>query len=134
MLPFYFLSVLMNAAIGYILAFGSEETMEDEGLSFSLNNQVFRLVLGALSMITGILKLLSPVGGNIPVIGDLFPALTNMTGGFVLVFEYYRTKTTINTEASEKMGEIITKNRKLAGFVCLGAAVLHFVFYSVLFL
>jgi hypothetical protein len=139
MAPFYFLSILLNAALGYILAFNQEETGEEETLSFSLNNRVFRLVLGALSMVTGVLKLLSPMyvpGGSqqLPVLGDLFPALCNLAGGFILVFEYYRSKTTISTEASVRLEELIAKNRKLAGFVCLGAALFHLVFSSVLFL
>ncbi|MDR1929374.1 MAG: hypothetical protein LBQ44_01975 [Treponema sp.] len=131
MLPFYFLSVLLNAAIGYILAFKREETGEDETLNFSLDNQVLRLILGALSMVTGILKVLSPVEGNIPVIGDLVPALANLAGGFILVFEYYRNKSSISTEASEKLGDLIALNRKLAGFVCLGAALSHLLFQQV---
>jgi hypothetical protein len=140
MLPIYFLSILLNAAIGYILAFNQEETGEDEALSFSLNNQVLRLILGALSMVTGVLKLLSPAtvpgssASQLPVLGDLLPALVNLCGGFILVFEYYRNKSTISTEASEKLGELVAKNRKLAGFVCLGTALLHLVFSSVLFL
>jgi hypothetical protein len=134
MLPFYFLTILFNAVSGYVLAFRSEETREEHGFSFSLDNEVFRLILGAASIFTGLLKILSPVAGNIPVVGDLVPALTNLLGGFILVFEYYRNRTTLRSEAVEKLGEIIEKNRKIAGFVSLGAAILHFVFYSVLFL
>jgi hypothetical protein len=90
--------------------------------------------LGAASIFTGLLKILSPVAGNIPVIGDLVPALANLSGGFIMVFEYYRNRTTVHSEAVEKLGDIIDKNRKIAGFVFIGAAVLHFVFYSVPFL
>jgi hypothetical protein len=134
MLPFYLLTILFNAVSGYVLAFRSEEIREEHGFSFSLDNEVFRFILGAASIFTGLLKILSPVAGNIPVVGDLVPALTNLLGGFILVFEYYRNRTTLRSEAAEKLGEIIEKNRKIAGFVSLGAAVLHFVFYSVLFL
>ncbi|MDR0585838.1 MAG: hypothetical protein LBG26_01210 [Treponema sp.] len=134
MLPFYLLTILFNAVSGYVLAFRQEETHEENGFSFSFDNEVFRLILGAASIFTGIFKILSPVGGNIPVIGDLVPALANLAGGFILVFEYYRNRTTVRSEAVEKMGDIIEKNRKIAGFISLGAAVLHFVFYSVPFL
>ncbi|MDR2048835.1 MAG: hypothetical protein LBP69_05220 [Treponema sp.] len=134
MLPFYFLTILFNAVLGYVLAFRQKEVREENGFSLSFDNEVFRLVLGAASMFTGILKILSPVAGNIPVIGDLVPALANLLGGFILVFEYYRNRTTVHSEAVEKTGDMIEKNRKIAGFVSIGAAVLHFVFYSVLFL
>jgi hypothetical protein len=134
MLPFYFLTILFNAVSGYVLAFRREEIREENGFSFSFDNEVFRLILGAVSIFTGILKVLSPVAGNIPVIGDLVPALANLVGGFILVFEYYRNRTTVRSEAVEKMGDIVEKNRKIAGFISLGAAVLHFVFYPVPFL
>ncbi|MDR2142744.1 MAG: hypothetical protein LBP29_00045 [Treponema sp.] len=134
MLPFYFLTILFNAVSGYVLAFRQEEIREKNGFSLSFDNEVFRLILGAASIFTGILKILSPVAGNIPVVGDLVPALANLAGGFILVFEYYRKGTTVRSEAVEKTGAIVEKNRKLAGFISLGAAVLHFVFYPVLFL
>jgi hypothetical protein len=134
MLPFYLLTILFNAVLGYVLAFRKEELRGENSFSFSLDNEVFRLILGAASIFTGLLKILSPVAGNIPVIGDLVPALANLLGGFILVFEYYRNRTTVHSEAVEKLGDIIDKNRKIAGFVFIGAAVLHFVFYSVPFL
>ncbi|MDR0403992.1 MAG: hypothetical protein LBH35_10455 [Treponema sp.] len=130
---FYFLSILCNAASGYILAFRKEEIRE-EGFSFSFDNGVFRLVLGVISVFTGLLKILSPMAGNIPVIGDLVPALANLAGGFVLAFEYYRNHTTLRSEAVEKLDSIIEKNKKAAGSFFIGAAVLHFVFYPILFL
>jgi hypothetical protein len=134
MLPFYLLTILFNAVSGYVLAFRKEESRGENGFSFSLDNEVFRLVLGAASIFTGLLKILSPVAGNIPVIGDLVPALANLAGGFILVFEYYRNRTALRSEAVEKIGNIVDKNRKITGFVSVGAAVLHFVFYSVPFL
>jgi hypothetical protein len=134
MLPFYFLTILFNAVLGYVLVFRERETREENGFSFSLDNEVFRLVLGAASVLTGLFKILSPVAGNIPVIGDLLPALANLAGGFILIFEYYRNRTTLRSEAVEKFGDIVDKNRKAAGFVAIGAAILHFVFHSVPFL
>jgi hypothetical protein len=133
MLPIYFLSILLNILCGYLFAFSGNET-EKEGLSFHLNNETVRLVIGVLCLLTGILKILSPVGGNVPVVGDLVPALANLAGGFILAFEFYRNRSTVDSMAAERIGEIIEKNRKLTGFVCLAAGVLHFIFYSVLFL
>jgi hypothetical protein len=134
MLPFYLLTILFNAMSGYTLAFRKEKPQGDNGFSFSLDNEVFRLVLGAASIFIGLLKILSPVAGNIPVIGDLVPATANLAGGFILVFEYYQNHTTLRSEAVEKLGDIVEKNRKIVGFVSIGAAVLHFVFYPVPFL
>jgi hypothetical protein len=133
MLPFYFLTILFNAVTGYVLAFCEQETREG-GFSFSLYSEVFRLALGAASILTGLFKVLSPVTGNIPVIGDLLPALCNLGSGFILVFEYYRNRSEIRSGAAEDIAVFTEKYRKLAGYVCLAAAALHFVFYPVLFL
>jgi hypothetical protein len=131
MLPFYFLSIMFNAVTGIILAFRGEETLEESGFSFSLDNEVFRLMLGAASVFTGFLKLLSPVAGNIPVIGDLIPALANLAGGAILVFEYYRNRSTLNSDAALRLGETIGKIRKLAGFAAIAAAAIHFICYPI---
>jgi hypothetical protein len=133
MLPFYFLTILFNAVTGYVLAFCGAETRKG-GFSFSLQNETFRLALGAASVLTGLFKLLSPVAGNVPIVGDLFPALCNLGGGFILVFEYYRNRSEVPSDAAEKISLFTEKYRKLAGIVSLAAAVLHFVFYPVLFL
>ena len=130
----YLLSVLLNALTGIILVFCKEEA--DKGVfSFSLNNETVRLVIGALSFITGILKILSPVAGNIPVIGDFYPALTGLAGGFILVIEYYSNKAPDSTAIAymERIVSIINRHRKLLGFACLAAALIHFIFCPINF-
>ena len=135
MLPVYFLSVLFNGLAGGILAFGKVETeTEGGGFSFSLNNETIRLGIGVITFITGILKILSPVGGNIPVAGDLFPALAGLAGGFIMAFDFYRRHNTIDALSVEKLADFVDKNRKTLGFVCITAAALHFIFYPVIFL
>jgi hypothetical protein len=133
MLPFYLLSIVLNVFLGYVLAF-CDETVEPGALALKFDNETLRLVTGGLSMGTGVLKLLSPVAGSVPVAGDLFPALANLAGGFILVFEFYRNRSSIITGAPERLGEFLEKKRKFAGFCCLAAAGLHFIFYPVLFL
>ena len=135
MMPVYFLSILLNGLTGGILAFGKEEA-EGGGFSFSLHNETLRLGIGALTFITGFLKILSPVnvGGNIPVAGDLVPALAGLAGGFILAFEFYRRRNTMDSPAVERIEGLIRKSRKSLGFFCIAAAALHWIFYSVLFL
>ncbi|MDR0689871.1 MAG: hypothetical protein LBG08_06365 [Spirochaetaceae bacterium] len=136
MIQFYFLSILLNAVSGYVLIM--EDTEQDHafetGPRFSLNNETIRLVLGILTLVGGLLKLLSSIQGDIPVIGDLFPALFGLFAGFILVFNYYRTKTSIESEKSELVERILTQNKRWIGFVTIASAVLHFLFPSVLFL
>ena len=131
--PIYFLSIALNALVGYILVFGKEEA-EEGALSLNFDSETTRLLIGVLAAVTGLLKILSPVAGDVPVVGDLVPALTGLGGGFILAFEFYRRRNTVHSSAMERIAELIAKNRKLSGFVCLGAAVLHLIFYPVLFL
>jgi len=133
MLPIYFLSIALNAVVGYILTFGKEEA-EGEALSLNVDSETTRLLVGVLAAVTGLLKILSPVAGSVPVVGDLVPALTALGGGFILAFEYFRRRNTVHSLSAERIEGLIAKNRKLAGFVCLGAAAIHLIFYPVLFL
>jgi uncharacterized membrane-anchored protein len=136
MIQFYFLSVLFNAAAGYVLVM--EEKDRDEGIKtgsyFSLDNDTVRLILGILTLVSGLLKLLSVIQGDIPVIGDLLPAVMGLLAGFILIFEYYHTKTELEVKNSEILERILLKNKKWIGFVAIASAILHFLFPSVLFL
>jgi hypothetical protein len=135
MIQIYFLSILLNAGGGFVLFSNSgkgESAIEDE-IHFSLQNETFRLILGILCALVGLLKLLSPVHGDIPVIGDLVPAAAGLAAGFVLLFDYYHGRSFFE-EGDGRMRTIITVNRRWIGFVVMAAALLHFIFPGVLLL
>jgi uncharacterized membrane protein HdeD (DUF308 family) len=140
MIQFYFLSILLNGLSGYALIRNPGNDDEDTagaaetGFRVSLRNEVFRLVLGAAAIITGILKILSSLRGDVPVVGDLVPALAGFLAGFVLVFEYYRGRSTLEPEHTEKIEQVLMHNKKWVGCFALAAAILHFILPSVLFL
>ncbi|MDR0389154.1 MAG: hypothetical protein LBH73_03720 [Spirochaetaceae bacterium] len=121
---------------GFILFTGhaEAETSSETGFKFSLDNQNFRLALGIVSALTGVLKILSVVSGDIPVIGDLIPALTGFFAGFALIFKYYRQKSSLASERSEKIEALITVNQRWVGIAAMAAAALHFLFPTVLLL
>jgi hypothetical protein len=134
MIQIYFLSVFLNALTGYALI-----TSEDQGAlgikgGFSLSDETVRLVLGILAMVTGLLKLLSPVEGDLPILGDLVPGILGLFAGFALVFEYYRSHTTVETEQTEKMDQLLSRNKKIIGFVAIVSGALHFLFPGILLL
>ena len=135
MQQFYFLSIVLNVLSGYILI--SKE--EDGGLKFksgfSLKDETFRLVVGILSVITGLLKILSATEGDIPVIGDLIPALTGFLTGFILIFEHYRNRLSLDeNEQSEKIDRLLVSNKRVIGITAIIVAALHFLFPKVLLL
>jgi hypothetical protein len=133
MIQFYFLSVFLNALAGYVLI--SEDLSDMEiNTGFSLTNETFRLVLGILAMVTGLLKLLSAIDGDLRILGDLLPAAAGLVSGFILVFEYYRSHSTLDGDESSKIDSLLVRNKKIIGFVALISAALHFLFPKVLLL
>jgi hypothetical protein len=136
MIQFYFLSILLNGLTGYVLTQNTDEDLAalDTGFRFSLRNETCRFVLGAATIITGLLKILSSIRGDVPVVGDLIPALAGFLAGFILVFEYYHSRSTLEPEHTEKIEQVLIHNKKWVGCFALAAAVLHFFLPSVLFL
>ena len=136
MIQFYFLSILLNGLSGYALArdTGEDAVALDTGFRLSLHNETCRLVLGAATILMGFLKILSSIQGDLPVIGDLVPALAGFLAGFILVFEYYRNRSTLEPEHTEKIEQLLIHNKKWVGYFALAAAVFHFLLPSVLFL
>ncbi|HNY22170.1 MAG TPA: hypothetical protein PKO22_08490 [Treponemataceae bacterium] len=137
MLQFYFLSILLNAIIGYMLVYADRESLDivpDARVPAIVHDETFRLVLGILTAVTGFFKLLTPVRGDIPVIGDLFPALTGLAGGFAVLYEYYKTRTTVDEEALPPFVRKIIDGKRYVGVACLMAAAFHFLFPTIPFL
>ena len=135
MLQFYFLSVALNALAGYILLSGDEGGVLKFKSGFSLKDETFRFIVGILAVIVGFMKILSVTKGDVPVIGDLVPALAGFLSGFILIFEYYRGRSP--QEAPEypgKINRLLVANKKIIGVAALVAAVLHFLFPEVLLL
>jgi hypothetical protein len=134
MIQLYFLSIFFNVLVGYTLITGDEGNSFEIHPGFSLKDGTVRLVLGILAMATGILKLLSSVEGDMPVLGDLVPAVIGFGAGFVLAFEYYQSRAALDDEKGESIGQVLVRNKKIIGIVAMAAAVLHFLFPKVLLL
>ncbi|MDR3192606.1 MAG: hypothetical protein LBT87_06030 [Treponema sp.] len=130
MIQLYFLSILFDAAAGFVLLkgdSGDESSLETE-FRFSFRSETFRLLLGILTIVVGLLKLLSPVEGNIPVLGDLIPALAGLGAGFVILVGYYQSQSSLDDTRGSKITGTVSRNRKWVGFAALGAAAIHFLF------
>ena len=99
-----------------------------------LNSPVFRLVIGILGVFVGIMKLLSVFRNDVPVVGDLLPAIAGCAGGAALLIEYFISSTTQALSLPPLVETVFVDSRKYVGVLCLVAAVLHFIFPQVLFL
>jgi TctA family transporter len=138
MIQFYFLSIVLNALSGYVLSRDTGDVSigddADTGFRLSLQNETSRLILGVLTIVMGLLKILSSFQGDLPIIGDFIPAVAGFFAGFSLVFEYYRSRSTLEPEHTDKIEHLLIHNKKWIGYFALAAAALHFLFPSVLFL
>jgi len=141
MVQFYFLSIVANLIGGLALSSGYLD-QRFSGMSgvkeFFESRPGIRVTIGVVSVIVGVLKLLSVTTGDVPVVGDLIPALTGLIVGVALLFERYKEKSTIPSEtqgaALNAVDRIVLKNKTLLGSIAMIVGVLHFLLPRVLFL
>jgi len=132
MLPFYFLSVTTNLMMGGILLLSAKDKEEFSIKYPLLNDPTFLLVLLIFSGISAVFKLLSPVEGNTPIIGDIVPAVSGVLGCIVF-FERWVKASENQLTLPPFFARILTFEQPI-GFFCLFAGVTHLLFSSVLFL
>jgi hypothetical protein len=128
----YFLSILCNALSGFVLLSGGPKT---ESVPKDLfNNPSFRFVLGIVTAVVGLLKLLSVVPGNYPVVGDIVPAAGGLAAGAMLIYEFYKEHATITSPSVERVSAFASARQRIIAGVSIATAVLHFLFPTALFL
>jgi len=127
MMQFYFLSVVTNLLIGFMLVFQKQA----EEIKY-LENKTVRLVIGIVACVTGIVKIF--VVSSVPVFGDFIPFVAGIAGGFTILLEYYIKKKDVVIKEDSFISKVFIANKKIVGIVCLAAGGLHFVFPKVLFL
>ncbi len=124
MLQFYFLSVFFNLIVGFVLINDQRNFIELP----LLKERVFRLVLGVLSAVTGIIKLFVVVHTSAVIVGDFIPAAAGIAGGITLMIQ------DDNENLPEWFKKIFVANKFIVGIACASVAILHFVFPGALFL
>ena len=138
MVQLYFLSILLNGLIGFLLIFGEEKENNsiESSMKFSFTSGGFPLILGIGAAITGILKLFSPVMNRVYILGDLLPAVAGVAAGFILIFSFYR-ENSANADQEgqlDRIGDNFLKHKKPIGIALVAVAALHFLFPTALFL
>jgi len=133
MVQFYALSVFINIIIGSLLSIDgkSEEAGFFSRLKDVLEDRGFKFSLGILSLIIGLFKILTPTRGDIPVVGDLMPAVAGIVLGGVLLLEFFRTKSDVSSEAISKIEGAVAQNRKFIGITGIVIGILHFLMPAV---
>jgi len=145
MAQFYCLSVLLSLLCGLILIYGQDEGFGDEPLEGDekksvpgiekiqegiageplFENELFRLVCGALCLVTGLVIFFVPYSG-VSVFGDLIPAVICLFAGACVLLLWMEDR---NEEfvPPEILDTVLTNNRLYIGIAALGAGVLHFI-------
>jgi hypothetical protein len=166
MVQFYFLSIVLNLAGGYALVVGGlpPRSRTIEGFRNFFQDPAARLVIGILALATGALKFLTPIRGDIPIVGDFLPAVGGVGVGITLLLErYHGSDASLAAarpapgEASSPAGEaspsglsrkppisprgepnalerLFLDHKAVVGLVGLIAGVVHFLFPMVIFL
>ena len=137
MYQIYLLSVVTILLSGVALAF--DRLQQSLRLASLFNGEAFsqptfRLVLGVITLLVGFFQFLTVAPGDIPVVGDLIPALTGILLGGILAIDYYREKSTVESPFIERLDRLLVKNGSNFGVIGIVIAVLHFLFNRVLFL
>jgi hypothetical protein len=137
MMQLYFLSILVNILAGTALC---AEYFTGRFRWFAPLGQIaggrpVRAVVGVLAAVVGFLKLLVlSAPHDLPVVGDLLPALAGLAMGASLLVQVLREKADLPGEAISRMEKVALAYRVPLGLAGLAVALLHFLLPGALFL
>lgn len=157
MMQMFLLSILFNVLAGLILLNTRKQTekvtekdeskIEDlskkqkilEGIRKSisesevLSNKTFTLVIGILSMLTGVCKFFCVAKDGLLILGDLLPAIMGIAAGFAILLNYYLSTASVENNLPKPVKLIFIDNIYWVGISCFIVAFLHFIMPGVLF-
>ncbi|MCX7788058.1 MAG: hypothetical protein N2442_10215 [Spirochaetes bacterium] len=90
-------------------------------------------LFGIFALGVGVFKLLSPVYGDVPVFGDILPALANLGGGGILLLENLEGAQNKEIPFIRILHTILVDRKHLWGYGCLIAGILHFFLPTMIF-
>jgi TctA family transporter len=137
MMQLYFLSIISNILAGTALCaeYFAGRLRSLAPLAQLTGARGFRTVVGVLAALVGLLKLLvRSTPQDVPVIGDLLPALAGLAMGAGLLVQVLREKADVPSEAITRFEKAALAYRIPLGLAGLAAAALHFLLPGALFL
>ena len=135
MLQFYFLSIVGNILAGVALASEYLAGRFPVFVPFRdlLSRRTYRASIGVLAAAVGFLKLLiRSSAADVPVLGDLIPALLGLAMGASLLLQVARERS--DRSPLGRLERAALTYRVPLGFAGIAAAVLHFLLPAALFL
>ena len=114
MFQLYLLTVLTTVLAGLALATGflSDRFERFSDYTDFMGNSVYRIILGAVSILIGIINLFPSYTGDIAILGDLLPSLAGIVTGILLLSEYFSSR---KGEDDSKTVGLADKVEKISG-------------------
>lgn len=137
MLQIYFLTVLTNIMAGLTISapFLSTKIEGFKLISEKMENKLYRVILGSITLITGLFALLNINSESIAIIGDLVPAVSAIAMGITLIIYYF-----FSSDSDENMKIVSTiknmseKYGNIMGIAGIIIGIIHFIIPTALFL
>lgn len=137
----FFLSVITLFLAGISLSSGllSQKMAWFERFSDLVESDAYTIIVGLLTFASGIAKLFSVTAGNVPVVGDLLPALGGLFLGAALIFQFYKAR---STESPDESGDVkanildvlFIQYKDVFGILGVIIALVHLIFHWIILL
>jgi hypothetical protein len=137
MLQFYFLSIFTNMLAGLTLTseYFAERIKGFLPFKDLFANRNVKTTIGIAAFVVGFLKLLirsNPT--DVPVVGDLLPALAGLAMGAGLILGILKERGTVSAETVDNLEKTVMTYRVPLGIAGLVISALHFLMPRALFL
>lgn len=136
MYQIYFLTVLTNIIAGLTISskFLSTKIEGFQIFAEKMDNRMYRVVLGAITLLTGLFSLLNHSSSSMAVLGNLVPAFTAMSMGLILMVYYFFTEENEDNKFASTVKELAEKYGNILGIAGIIAGLIHFLIPTALFL
>ena len=136
MLQIYFLTVLTNIIAGLTISapFLSTKIEGFQVFSEKMEDRKFRVILGSITLITGIFTLLNHSSVSMAVLGDLVPAVSAMAMGTILIINYFFNEDEEQNNLVKGVKDLSEKYGNILGIAGIIIGLIHFIIPTALFL
>jgi uncharacterized membrane protein HdeD (DUF308 family) len=136
MLQIYFLTVLTNMVAGLTISAPYLSTKIEGFQVFSekMENRMYRVILGSISLITGLFALLNHSSVSMAILGDLVPAFTSMAMGIILIIYYFFNEDDESNKLVKTIKDLTEKYGNILGITGIIIGLIHFIIPTALFL
>lgn len=136
MFQIYFLTVLTNIIAGLTISAPFLTTKIDGFQVFAekMENRLFKVILGSITLVTGLFALLNHSSVSIAVLGNLIPAVTAISMGVILVINYFFNDEEDSSNLVKGIKNLSEKYGNILGIAGIIAGLIHFIIPSALFL